>query len=1721
MEPMHSLLKRQLKRHFGDQLAIPAEWRAFLDTVNAAYREADADREMLEHSLELSSQEMLDANSEMRAVFEAIPDVVFRLDQQGTILDVKAGAPGDLMGRREDLIGKRIQNTPLQNVARQYSEAIQRVISENSQVKFEYSAVLQGQESHYEARLVPIPNQQMVVIIHNITERKQSLRLLGSAVEQTTESIVITDAELDLPGPRIIFVNPAFTKMTGYTAEEVLGQTPRILQGPKSDRAMLRRLREKLDRGETYTGETVNYRKDGTEFHIEWQVAPIRDTGGKITHFVGIQRDITERKQAEAALRDSEARYRALFDGSADGILIADVETKKFRYANRALCKMLGYTEAELCNLGVPDIHPPESLPQVVAEFEAQIRGDKTLAPALPCRRKDGSVFHADVNASLLEIDGRPCAVGFFRDITERKRAEKALLESEERFRQFTDQSSEAIWFAEVNPERILFVNRMVEKVWGLPAEHFYQDAGIWAKAIHPEDQARVHEAWAACIQGRVPRYEAEYRVVRPDGTIRWVLDGGMPMCNAAGDIVRMSGVAHDVTERKQAENALRMFQLASDNAADSIFWLDQNAGFYYVNDAACRSLGYLREELMSLNLFDIDPFISREQLEAKWQRSRDEKLDALRMESRHRRKDGSSFPIEVMAKHFDFDGTDLTLAFVRDMTEHKRTEADLAYERDLLRTLLDQSPDKIYFKDAQSRFIKAGKAHAREFGVASPEDLLGKTDFDFFTETHARPAFEDEQEIIRTGIPIIGKVEQEVWQDGRETWCLTTKMPFRDKDGQIVGTFGISKDITALKKIENALAYERDLFQMLMDQSPDSIYFKDLQSRFMRFSQAKVKRGFAAELARHTAAHPDEQEENRPAHLASEERFAEYLVGKTDFDLFAEAHARPAFEDEQDIIRTGVPVVGKVEKEIWLGGRETWVLTSKMPFRNNDGQIVGTFGVSKDITAMKEAEATLAREQARFRFVFENMPVGAALSHHYPDGRMERIINDAHLRICGLTREQDQLPGIYKQITHPEDAVRQTKFFRELDDNRSGSLSMEKRYVRLDGKTVWVTYFLQRQQHLDGSFDRLTMVVDITGLKEAEAQLRKKELLLSEAQRLGHIGSWFYDMTGPIAWSEEMYRIYGVSPDTFIPTLENFLNLIHPDDRPAMQAWIAACAAGEQPRELEFRVNRPDGTLHHIRGSGEAVFDVDKKLTYMAGMVVDITERKLAEEQLRQLSRAVEQSSASIVITDPAGNITYVNPKFSAVTGYSFAEALGKNPRILKSGETPAAAYAQLWQTITAGQEWHGEFHNKKKNGELYWETASISPIFDATGKITHFLAVKEDVTERKRMEEQLFQSQKMETVGKLAGGVAHEFNSILTAIIGQSELLIEDLPPGDPLALNATEIRKAADRAATLTRQLLAYGRKQFLRPEALNLNQVLASMDGMLRHLMGGETVEVKIIPAIGLHLVKADAGQIEQVIMNLALNARAAMPNGGKLTLETANVTFDAESVGRYPELKPGDYALLAITDTGTGMSPEVKARVFEPFFTTKDVGKGPGLGLSTCYGIIKQSGGHISVYSEPGRGTTFKIYLPQISTANPSAPPPPKSPTLPGGTETILLVEDDPALCEMAATLLRRLGYSVLTAANGVEALGVKQQSTTGHIDLLFTDVVMPHMSGKELADRVRALFPHTKILFTSAYTENASIQQGMLNAGMAFLQKPFTPSALACKVREVLDLPKP
>jgi two-component system, cell cycle sensor histidine kinase and response regulator CckA len=768
-----------------------------------------------------------------------------------------------------------------------------------------------------------------------------------------------------------------------------------------------------------------------------------------------------------------------------------------------------------------------------------------------------------------------------------------------------------------------------------------------------------------------------------------------------------------------------------------------------------------------------------------------------------------------------------------------------------------------------------------------------------------------------------------------------------------------------------------------------------------------------------------------------------------------------------------------------------------------------------------KRAEETLRESEEKFRQLADNITDVFWMTS--PDLQIIHYISPGYELVWGRSTESlYHRPHQWVEAILPEDRERVFAVFATLMENVP-EVSVEYQIARPDGTLRWVLDRGFQVRDPAGTLVRLAGIAsDITERKQTEESLRRQKTELRVLLDLTPAMIFFKDTQNRILRVNQRFaETTGMS----VEEIEGkpYLEILSPQTAKFHADDLEVIASGVPKLGIVEPIRDRDGKELWVQTDKVPVCDKDGKVSGIVVMCQDITGRKKAEEELRLLNSAVLQSREAILITDaefdlPGPRIVFVNPAFTKMTGYTSEEVMGKTPRILQGPRTDKNVWSRLRQNVERKEVFEGEAINYRKDGtefELEWQ---IAPIHDAGGTLTHFLTIQRDITARKRFEVQMFQSQKMETVGKLAGGVAHEFNSIMTAIIGQSELLLGDLPEGSPLAKNVTEISKAADRAAMLTRQLLAYGRKQFLRPETLDLNQVITNMERMFRHLMSGDVV-TQIVPAAGLRAIWGDAGQIEQVIMNIAINARDAMPNGGKFIVETGNVSFDEESVARYPELKPGDYVMLALTDTGKGISEEAKAHIFEPFFSTKEVGEGTGLGLSTCYGIIKQSGGHISVYSELARGTTFKIYLPQVEHQAKIAVHRSDSPNLPHGTETILLVEDDPALREMAAALLRRLGYTVWPAANGIEALSLKQQRGTGHIDLLFTDVVMPHMSGKELSERVQALYPYTKVLFTSAYTENTIVHQGVLNKGLALLQKPFTPSGLAHKLREVLDQP--
>lgn len=652
--------------------------------------------------------------------------------------------------------------------------------------------------------------------------------------------------------------------------------------------------------------------------------------------------------------------------------------------------------------------------------------------------------------------------------------------------------------------------------------------------------------------------------------------------------------------------------------------------------------------------------------------------------------------------------------------------------------------------------------------------------------------------------------------------------------------------------------------------------------------------------------------------------------------------------------------------------------------------------------------------------------------------------------------------------------------------------------------------------EHANGALQ-----AEIADRQRAEAALRSSEERYRTLIAATSAIVWNTPASGEFAVEQPGWTAFTGQPFDLLRGW-GWLNAVHPDEQESSaRAWKKVCA-GRTPFQGEHRIRRYDGEYRQLSVRAFPILEPDGTVREWVGAHTDVTDQKQAQADLLLRERAIRAATQGLLITDPSqpdNVIVYVSPGFERITGYRADEALGRNCRFLQGKDTDRTAVEQLRAALRTGQPCTIELLNYRKDGSTFWNELSISPVRDAADKLTHWVGVQTDVTARRHLEDQFRQVQKMEAVGQLAGGVAHDFNNLLTIINGYSDMLLHTLPEGDANRELITEIHRAGERSAGLTRQLLAFSRQQVLAPRTLDLNAVVVDTDKMLRRLIG-EDVQLASTLDPSLGAVRADPGQVEQVLMNLAVNARDAMPRGGHLTIETRNVELDEGYARHQPDAQAGAHVLLAMTDTGSGIPPEVLARVFEPFYTTKGPGKGTGLGLSTVYGIIKQSGGHVTVYSELGIGTTFRIYLPRVDKVVDGSRARFELPTIPTGTETVLLVEDDDGVRSLTRHMLTNFGYTVLAAANGDEAERVAS-THNGPIHLLITDVVMPGAGGRIVAERLAARHPGVRVLFVSGYTDDAVVRHGILEEKIHFLPKPFSPNALGAKIREVLDADHP
>ncbi|MEI8133141.1 MAG: PAS domain-containing protein, partial [Leptolinea sp.] len=751
----------------------------------------------------------------------------------------------------------------------------------------------------------------------------------------------------------------------------------------------------------------------------------------------------------------------------------------------------------------------------------------------------------------------------------------------------------------------------------------------------------------------------------------------------------------------------------------------------------------------------------------------------------------------------------------------------------------------------------------------------------------------------------------------------------------------------------------------------------------------------------------------------------------------------------------------------------------------------------------------------------------------HVLDYRTNELIWDERIyEFWGLPLGTPVTYELFLKGIHPNDLKRVEAAVDYLNDpNSGGKYLIQYRVIGIQTGIERCLELTGQTYYEDGKPSRFVgTAIDITERKRAEEQITHLVERFDLATHAAHLGVWDWDVVHDhLVWDDRMYELYGVKREDFSGAYEAWLKGLHPDDRALSDEISKQSLRGEKEYNTEFRVVMPDGSIRWLRSFGQVIRNADGKPQRMIGINFDITEQKQAEERLkasearyRRLFENMQEAFFVVeIIRDESGNpldIYYLEvntaclsragrEKREEMVGHTYLELFFPNP-------TFDLWLAQFSQVALTGKSDH--FEQFAEATGLYFEVFAYSP------QLGQCAVVLNDITERKRAEEekiklqeQLLQSQKLESIGRLAGGVAHDYNNMLGIIIGRCETAMSKLDPREPVYADLREILQAAERSAALSRQLLTFARKQPVNAKVMNLNNTISDMIGMHRRLIG-ENIELSWMPASHLWTSRFDPSQVNQILANLLINARDAIVDTGKITVETVNEVLSVEDNLHYPGMPAGEYVVLTVTDTGCGMESEILIHIFEPFFTTKEIGKGTGLGLATVFGIVKQNDGYIFVTSQTGKGTIFKIYLPrfeeesylaaeQVLSNNP----------LSGGNETVLIVEDEEALLQLGQETLEELGYTVLAASSPKEGLRMATEYYST-IDLLITDVVMPGMNGRDLAEKIKAICPGSKCLFMSGYTADIITQHEVLSEEVFFIQKPFKLNELADTVRRVL-----
>jgi two-component system cell cycle sensor histidine kinase/response regulator CckA len=1236
---------------------------------------------------------------------------------------------------------------------------------------------------------------------------------------------------------------------------------------------------------------------------------------------------------------------------------------------------------------------------------------------------------------------------------------------------------------------KFIYVNPMWVKLTGYSPEEAYKMSSM--ELVHPDMRDVLAEKALTRMKGENEPEQYELKIITKDGRTAWA-DFFVTKIDYFGKPALLT-VANDITDRKEAQaelikvrnmlaNAMNIAQLGHweyDLKEDMFIFNDQ---FYSIFQTDIKKMGSYKmspEQYADAFFFTEDKHIVRDEINKALHSN--EQLYNRRLEHRIKKRSGQIGYISVHLFHEKDDkGNAIRMHGVnQDITIYKNIEIEAKSNEEKLRSVFRVAPTGIGVV-VNRVFTEVNDTICQLTGYKK-EELIGKSSRMMYPSKKEYD-WVGEEKYKQISVKGTGSVETQ-WKTktGKILDIVLSSTPIDINDLSKGLTFTVL-DITSSKKAEKALGESEQLFRSLYENSTIGIYRTTPDGRILMANPAAVQMlGYK-----------------------SFEELTKLNLEKTGYEP---PYSREEFKD---LLEKNDVIIGL--ESIWVGknSKVVYVRESAKAVRDQNKKIIYYDGTFEDISASKEAEKKLQSSETRMRHLL-NATTTIIYSMKDSGKKRKYIWVGDNIRQFGYNPKEVLEADWWINNIHPDDYKKTDTIINKIRTNNR--IIVEYRFRHKQGHYLWVRdemVFISDGKNSNKG-EIIGSWIDISKRKSVEEALKKSE----ESYRL-----LVENLTDTIFSLDNKGIIRYISPagqQIFGEYIENLINqplrdFIYPEDLAEWDLKFKKVVSGTSGI-CDYRITTKTNEVRYVRCSYRPVY-TKNHVTNITGILTDITIQKRNEEEIKKLSLAVEQSPSSVIITDINGNIEYVNKKLTELIGYSREELIGQNPRIFKSGHTPEHVYKELWSTILSGRTWHGEIKNKKKDGSLILEDIIISPMINDKGSITHFVGIREDVTKQRMLEEQLRQSQKMEAIGHLAGGVAHDFNNLLTVISGYSDLILRDLPKDHKHFDKLYQIKLSGQRAESLTRQLLAFSRKQIMKPVVLDINLLISEMEKMLKRIIGEDIVLMTIYDK-DLLRVKADPGQIEQVILNLVVNSRDAMPNGGKLIIETKNIFLDNEYVSFHPEAKSGVYIIISVSDTGTGIRKDIQSQIFEPFFSTKEKGKGTGLGLSTVYGIVMQSGGYIDLQSEPYKMTTFNIYLPALEKNAKTIKEQGDLDIDRGKKDTILVVEDEASVRDFILAVLNKYNFNVLIAEDSKDAIKIAKNYNK-QIHMLLTDVIMPGMSGKEISDKIIKILPKIKVVFMSGYTDDAIVHHGVLDESINFIQKPFTPQLLIKVLKEVL-----